>query len=461
MLTRKLALLDSGCGQCRSLKIVLDFLGYDSQIVTISELKAAPSKTFFALIHEDFTQPQAQIIAQQLQQLNLSCPILAIDCQQRASTMPGRLVWPLQQQQLSQELQCLFQEHNSFEPETAEEGAEIANRIIGQSRIIRELRATICKVAQSDVNVLILGESGTGKEVVARALHQLSNRSGGPFVPVNCGAIPSELLESELFGHEKGAFTGAISARKGRFELAIGGTIFLDEIGDMPLAMQVKILRILQERCFERVGSNKSIQADVRVVAATHRNLELAVREDKFREDLYYRLNVLPIEMPAVRQRIEDLPLLIADISQRLATQYGTRISFSEDALATLSQYAWPGNIRELANLVERMMVLYSGGVVDSKQLPNHYRSERVSEQVVQEQVIPVEHLAADDLGIDLKRYLMDTESTLIKQALEVSNGVVARAADYLGMRRTTLVEKMRKYDIKRPQESFAEEVCF
>jgi Response regulator containing CheY-like receiver, AAA-type ATPase, and DNA-binding domains len=202
---------------------------------------------------------------------------------------------------------------------------------------------------------LILGESGTGKEVVARNVHFLSERKDGPFIPVNCGAIPGELLESELFGHEKGAFTGAISARKGRFELAEGGTLFLDEIGDMPLQMQVKLLRVLQERTFERVGGNKPLQCNVRIIAATHRNLETMISEDKFREDLYYRLNVFPIDSPALRQRKDDIPLLLQELNSRIQGDGVEGVRFTEQAIASLMEHEWAGNVRELSNLVERL----------------------------------------------------------------------------------------------------------
>lgn len=225
--------------------------------------------------------------------------------------------------------------------------------LVGTSREIQGVREMMTQVANKDVTVLITGESGTGKEVVARNLHYHSDRREGPFVPVNCGAIPAELLESELFGHEKGAFTGAINSRAGRFEMAEGGTLFLDEIGDMPLNMQVKILRVLQERCFERVGANKSQPVNVRVIAATHRNLEEMITEGTFREDLYYRLNVFPIEMPSLRERTEDIPLLLSELVSRLESENRGSIRFNSAAIMSLCQHEWSGNVRELANLVE------------------------------------------------------------------------------------------------------------
>ena len=221
--------------------------------------------------------------------------------------------------------------------------------LVGISPQIQKVRSLITQVASSDANVLILGESGTGKELVARSIHRQSDRSARPFVPVNCGAIPADLLESELFGHEKGAFTGAITARVGRFELADGGTLFLDEIGDMSPHMQVKLLRVLQERCFERVGSNRSLFADVRIVAATHRDLESEIREGRFREDLFYRLEEFPIEMPPLRARVEDIPVLVKTLVKRLANERGD-VALPKAVLDAMQRYTWPGNVRELSN---------------------------------------------------------------------------------------------------------------
>src|SRR5579863_6259509 len=244
----------------------------------------------------------------------------------------------------------------------------------GNSAAIREVIALIRQVAVHDSTVLILGESGTGKEVTAHAIHDLSPRRNRPFVAVNCGAIPSELLESELFGHEKGSFTGAISARKGRFEIAEGGTLFLDEIGDMSVAMQVKLLRVLQERVFERVGNHVQVRCNVRIIAATHRNLEDSIAQGSFREDLFHRLNVFPIEMPALRNRIEDLPLLVRDfIAHNMAEGRG-QVQLSPLSLAALSLHRWTGNVRELANLIERLSIVCSGRVAHVGDLPAKYR---------------------------------------------------------------------------------------
>jgi sigma-54 specific flagellar transcriptional regulator A len=313
---------------------------------------------------------------------------------------------------------------------------------------------------------LITGESGTGKEVVARNLHYNSPRRDKPFVPVNCGAIPAELLESELFGHEKGAFTGAINSRAGRFEMAEGGTLFLDEIGDMPLNMQVKILRVLQERCFERVGSNKTQLVDVRIIAATHRNLESMIEENTFREDLYYRLNVFPIELPSLKERSEDIPLLINELVARMESEQRGSIRFNSAAIMSLCQHDWSGNVRELANLVERMAIMHPYGVIGVQDLPPKYRHVDVSDEefvkpVAKESSVSPSAGAASfvnlndtpllpDQGIDLREYITNLEISLIQQALNDCGGVVARAADKLCVRRTTLVEKMRKYEMQR-----------
>lgn len=333
--------------------------------------------------------------------------------------------------------------------------------MVGHSESMALVRKMISQVAGRDVNVLITGESGTGKEIVANNLHRASKRTNGPFVPVNCGAIPADLLESELFGHEKGAFTGAISSRAGRFELANGGTLFLDEIGDMPLPMQVKLLRVLQERCFERVGGSVTIDCDVRIIAATHKNLEQMIVDGSFREDLYYRLNVFPIDMPPLRARIEDIPPLVDEFARRVANDGFGRIRFHPAAIRSLQQHDWAGNIRELANLVERLAILYPDAVVGVSELPAKFRHidepnpelYRGADAVQDTDALAETEsgvLALPDEGMDLKRYTEAIEQTFITQALDKTGGVVARAADLLQIRRTTLVEKMRKYGIQR-----------
>ncbi|MDP3295103.1 MAG: sigma-54 dependent transcriptional regulator [Nevskia sp.] len=371
-----------------------------------------------------------------------------------------------------------------------------ATRLVGptgNSAPIRKVRRMIEQVAGHDTTVLVTGESGTGKEVVARAVHEQSARRDKPFVAVNCGAIPSELLESELFGHEKGAFTGAITSRKGRFEMADGGTLFLDEIGDMTLPMQVKILRVLQERTYERVGSNRSMRCEVRIIAATHRNLEENIIKGTFREDLFYRLNVFPIEMPALRERLEDLPLLIDDLTDSMRRNGHGSVKLSPDAVHVLRSYHWPGNVRELSNLIERLAVLHPHAMVGVAELPVRYRQNVVLPvtpvlsvpAVADEEHEPIAvnarglsgggsssgftaisslpplssasstyfPAASTQLppdGVNLKDHIETIELALIKQALTQSSGVVAHAAKLLNTRRTTLVEKLRKYGLQR-----------
>ncbi|PLA73911.1 sigma-54-dependent Fis family transcriptional regulator [Hydrogenovibrio sp. SC-1] len=358
--------------------------------------------------------------------------------------------------------------------------------LVGAGPAMQQVKKLIHQVANTDASVLILGESGTGKEVVAQALHSISIRSEKAFIPINCGAIPGELLESELFGHEKGAFTGAITARKGRFEMAEKGTIFLDEIGDMPLPMQVKLLRVLQERIYERVGGNKSFECDVRVIAATHRNLEDNISDGTFREDLFYRLNVFPIEMPSLRERPEDIPELF-DFMFKKIQDSGRKIpNLSQTALIALQNYHWPGNVRELGNLAERLSILFPGLNVGYDDLPVKYQVELDGNEVLKQAEPPINSdvsVQADssdidtgtsaktiseseeskpssiesqtsDLspnlsdGLDLKSYLVEMEVQLIQKALEQTEGNVSQAAKLLQTNRTTLVEKIRKFNL-------------
>lgn len=334
-------------------------------------------------------------------------------------------------------------------------GVEAAFYPTGHSHRMGNVRRMIEQVAGFTTNVLITGESGTGKEWAARYIHALSPRGEHPFVPVNCGAIPADLLESELFGHEKGAFTGAISARVGRFEAAEGGTLFLDEIGDMSLPMQVKLLRVLQERVYERVGSNRSRSCDVRIVAATHRNLEDAIADGGFREDLYYRLNVFPIELPALRERIEDLPDLLDTIRKRCSDSGLQIVDITPGAVRVLKHYEWPGNIRELSNLVERLCVLYPSGTVDIPNLPTRYTAKAPLRDSDREGVASTRASGPQPQDFDLpsesvplKAYLENIEVALIRRALHECNGVIAHAAQHLQIRRTTLAEKMKRHGI-------------
>jgi len=339
--------------------------------------------------------------------------------------------------------------------------------LVGISRAVAQVRDMVAKVAPTDSSVLITGESGTGKEVVARGIHSQSKRAGGPFVAVNCGAIPGELLESELFGHEKGAFTGAIQARVGRFEQAASGTLFLDEIGDMPQGMQVKLLRVLQERTFERVGSNKTQQCDVRIIAATHQDLEAHAEEGKFRADLYYRLNVFPIEIPPLRERPDDVQVIGERFLEGFNKQRGTSTKVSKACFDALRHYQWPGNARELSNLMERLTILHPDEQVSANQLPNRWRqgsapadspeTPRVpdfsfTEEPVIEERSELVLSGLTEEGIDLRSRMAEIERTLISQALDLSDGVVAQAAKLLGLQRTTLVEKMRKHGLERSE---------
>ncbi len=318
------------------------------------------------------------------------------------------------------------------------------NNLIGESQAMQDLRQVITQVASSDTSVLILGESGTGKDVVASSIHKLSNRNKKSFVPVNCGAIPADLMESELFGHEKGAFTGALNKRQGRFELANSGTLFLDEIGDMPLTMQVKLLRVLQERQFERVGGNESINVDVRIIAATNQDLEKSIQKKQFRQDLYYRLNVFPIQVKPLRERAEDVPLLIDFFVQSIGQRLQRHIEFTETALCALSDYLWPGNIRELANFVERMMVLHPSGVVDIKDLDAKFLAEADAHPKT---TLQIPHSTPSN--VNLKEFMAQTEVSLIQDALQLHQGNVSQAARHLSTGRTTLIEKIRKYKIQ------------
>ena len=338
--------------------------------------------------------------------------------------------------------------------------------IIGDSQGIRDVFGVIEKAAISDSTVMIFGESGTGKELIARALHQNSKRVSKPFIAVNCGAIPHELLESELFGYEKGAFTGASHTRIGRLELADEGTVFLDEIGDMPAALQVKLLRVLAEQEIDRLGGNKPIKVNIRFITATHRNLEESIKEGKFREDLYYRLNIIPIAIPPLRDRKSDIPLLVQHFLKKCnATQGQQAKVISDETIHMLTNYSWPGNIRELGNFIERMVVLSVGNNITPKDLP-----EKVLGEVPQENLPPIEKprselsptemlqnglrqsffIGLPEGGINLKNAVEEFERGLITEALDRTNWVKNKAAGLLELNRTTLVEKIKKMDLKR-----------
>jgi DNA-binding NtrC family response regulator len=318
------------------------------------------------------------------------------------------------------------------------------DNIVGQSPPMQEMYRMIQRVARTDSTVLIMGESGTGKELIANAIHYNSPRRDRPFVPINCGAIPEELMESELFGHERGAFTGALRERKGRFEVAHSGTVFLDEIGEMSPKLQVKLLRVLQERKFERVGSSRTIEVDVRVIAATNQDLDQAVAAGKFRQDLFYRLNVIPFYVPPLRERDGDVAMLIYYFLQQHCQKKDLPFKkISKAALTALQYYDWPGNVRELENVMERLVILTDGDEIQVDDLPPRMREIKPADSA------PLMAIGHD--GIDLKQTIDDLETHLILEALKKAGGVKNQAAKYLGLNRTTLIEKMKKRQIAYP----------
>ncbi|MCP5467999.1 MAG: sigma-54-dependent Fis family transcriptional regulator [Deltaproteobacteria bacterium] len=321
-------------------------------------------------------------------------------------------------------------------------------KLIGSSEAMQEVSSLIKRVASTDSTVLILGESGTGKELVAQAIHNESKRTNGPMISVNCAAIPNELLESEMFGHTKGAFTGAQSNRRGRFEMASGGTIFLDEIGDMPPQLQVKLLRVLQEKRIEPLGSGRSIEIDVRILAATNKDLEESVKLGTFREDLYYRLNVIPIQIPALRDRPEDIPQLMDYFFEHFRNEYGnSKPELTPDAKQAFFEYSWPGNVRELENCIERLMILYPGQPIDSSHLPFHHNLDNSKVN------LPKVHIPEE--GISLKNIVDNFENELILRALERTSGNKNKAASLLKLNRTTLVEKIKKRRLQASSRFF------
>lgn len=482
----KVLVIDDNPSRRHDLKILLDFLSETTLVAPSNAWQAAVAEenggedyvAVFIGDYRDSNQTLAQLL-KEIRSWNDELAVVLVG-EENQNTADGlediyrfmaiatisvpptynKLVDTLHRAQLYREAQSSSKRQPQRRP------VHLFRSLVGTSREIQNVREMMAQVADKDVSVLITGESGTGKEVVARNLHYNSPRRDKPFVPVNCGAIPAELLESELFGHEKGAFTGAINSRAGRFELAEGGTLFLDEIGDMPLNMQVKILRVLQERCFERVGSNRTQPVDVRIIAATHRNLEQMISDNTFREDLFYRLNVFPIELPSLKERAEDIPLLMNELVSRMESEQRGSIRFNSAAIMSLCQHEWSGNVRELANLVERMAIMHPFGVIGVQDLPAKYRHVDVTDEDfvhTSEKVngtVPAgastSYVSMNDTpllpeqGIDLREYITNLEMSLIQQALNDCGGVVARAADKLCVRRTTLVEKMRKYDMQR-----------
>ena len=477
----KILLIDDNTERRRDLAVILSFLGEEHLVCTSQTWREAvdglaSSREVLSVLLGDVQSKGGVLeLIKQLEAWDEFLPLLLIDEQvpvEWSEDIRRRVLASLEMPpSYNKLLDSLHrtQVYREMYDQARERGRQretnLFRSLVGTSRAIGQVRQMMQQVADTEASVLILGESGTGKEVVARNLHYHSKRRDGPFVPVNCGAIPAELLESELFGHEKGAFTGAITSRAGRFELANGGTLFLDEIGDMPLPMQVKLLRVLQERTFERVGSNKTQNADVRIIAATHKNLEQMIEVGSFREDLFYRLNVFPIEMAPLRERVEDIPLLMHELISRMEIEKRGSIRFNSAAIMSLCQHDWPGNVRELANLVERMAIMHPYGVIGVMELPKKFRyvddedeqmaislREELEERTAIGAGLSGVHSPASlpAEGLDLKDYLGNLEQGLIQQALDEAGGVVARAAERLRIRRTTLVEKMRKYGMNR-----------
>ncbi|WP_132974455.1 sigma-54 dependent transcriptional regulator [Thiogranum longum] len=470
----RVLIIEADSDRARELESVLRFINYEPDLATDCgawKSKIEDSQDILAVLVGSCKSDKAlQKLLKEIHDFDEHLPIFLLTEKNREPTVAiepsscilGRVELPVHYTQLTSALHQAEVYRETQADGGHQRPVDLFRSLVGTSRSVQMVRRMIQQVAKSDANVLILGESGTGKEVVARNLHYYSTRRENAFVPVNCGAIPGDLLESELFGHEKGAFTGAISTRQGRFELAESGTLFLDEIGDMTLNMQVKLLRVLQERTFERVGSNKSIEADVRIIAATHRDLEKAITDGSFREDLFYRLNVFPIEMPPLRDRVEDIPLLVNELIRRIEHEKRGSVRLTQSAILALCQYNWPGNVRELANMVERLAILYPFGVVDVGDLPEKFQVDglggertQFDEELLAAHAQPVSYM--DDVeprlprnGLDLKEHLSNLEVGFIKQALDDANGVVAQAAKRLGMRRTTLVEKLRKYGLQR-----------
>ena len=521
MVNAKVIVIEPADSEARSLQALLQFLDLEPVHIRhvnelVQALRGAPHDWLGVIIGKEAVAGQGPELVAELRAMPQPLPVIYLsnDGLPKIAESSADLAWfhlevPVKQRRLSA---VLNQAQNVRNGHPTQPGAH-RFRPSGTSRAMRDVHRLIEQVAPFDTNVLILGESGTGKEMVARHVHELSGRAGHPFVPVNCGAIPADLLESELFGHEKGAFTGALSTRVGRFEFAEGGTLFLDEIGDMSLQMQVKLLRVLQERSFERVGSNRTIRCNVRIIAATHRDLDAAIGAGRFREDLFYRLNVFPVQMPPLRDRLEDLPVLIEHLVQRQGQGVGRHIRLDSQAMNCLARNPWPGNVRELANLLERLAILFPEQTVTAADLPERYRSTGVAgwagsgvhivppssalpaardlpaaappgliesllasgEEELEDMeaavdgaqradavdlsagadltdtadLVDLAALTATSLprgGIDLKDHLSAIEIGLIRKALEEADGTVAEAARLLRIRRTTLVEKLRKY---------------
>ena len=456
MLAKNILVVDDDA-KCREIiKAFLTYKGYQvAEAKDAMEAFAVIAHTGFDLVITDLMMPKINGL-DFLKQLKARRPgVVTIVCsafntaESTANLLRAGAFCFLDKPFDLQELETLVQralEHHTLLQSKLTGNAVIKNRnlvstIIGESPKLRSLLELVEKVADSDSTALILGESGTGKELIAQAIHKLSARKNQNFVPVNCGAIPEELLESELFGHVKGSFTGAIANRVGRFALADKGTLFLDEIGDMPTCLQVKLLRVLQNREIEPVGGSGSRKIDTRIIAATHQNLEDLVAAKIFREDLYYRLSVIPLVVPPLRERPEDIPLLVDSFLKRMNREKHRSINgIAPDALQALCGYQWPGNIRELENLIERLVIIKGSGTITRNDLPGKFLGHQKPVTFA-----PAKLFQLPTTGIDFNDVIEDFENSLIRDALEKTQGNKKEAAELLNLKRTTLIEKLKK----------------
>ncbi len=462
MLAKNILVVDDDA-KCREfIKAFLSYKGYSVSLAQdAKEALATIDNTDFDLVITDLMMPGINGL-DFLKRLKASRPEVVVIVSSAFSSAESTanllragayccLDKPFDLQELDTLIQRAVEHHALLKPrgsgKTALKNRSLLSNIVGESPKLQSLLELVEKVADSDSTALILGESGTGKELIAQAIHLLSNRKNNNFVPVNCGAIPEDLLESELFGHVKGSFTGAIANRVGRFAMADKGTLFLDEIGDMPTSLQVKLLRVLQSREIEPVGGSCSRKVDTRIIAATHQNLEELVESKLFREDLFYRLSVIPIVVPPLRERKEDIPLLVESFLKRMNKEKNRQISgIATDALQALCDYPWPGNIRELENLMERLVIIKGSGTITLGDLPEKFLGDR---QPVTRP--PVKSVALPATGINFNDVIEEFENSLIMDALEKTQGNKKEAAELLNLKRTTLIEKLKKKNLTAP----------
>lgn len=464
----------------RDIALVLEFIGFSVLAIDAAywedSVEAYRSDSFSALMLGDYQQAENNLLSMmtRIQQWSGGVPVITLRHENTSKLVPAfsrqiiaALFWPCSQHDIIASLHTaqIYRElWNHAHQQNLNNDIELFQGLTGKSEAMRQVRLLMDQVVRNEVNVLITGESGTGKEVVARNLHDFSARVDAPFVPVNCGAIPQELLESELFGHEAGVFAGATYQKRGRLELASGGTLFLDEIAQLPLHMQVKLLRVFKEQAFERVGGSETIKLNVRLICASNKPLEPLKESGLFREDFYYHINVFPIQMPPLRERADDIPVMLNELIHQMEQQGRGSIRLSAAAIISLCKHPWMGNVREMMNLLERLAILFPNGVVGFNDLPAGFQhGDGGSDESGMVDLFPEslgvaaqKHHSLAILpigGLDLKAYLGSIEKSLIQQALEDCNNVVARAAEKLQIRRTTLVEKMRKYSLQRYEE--------